>query len=261
MIKIHQIYTHSPLRNFSYLIETSKRDLYCIDPFDAEQMIDEIARIGGTLRVIINTHEHLDHYCGNNGLVDKFSAAVWAHKKTKGIIPNVTRFLENGEKISISSGDDTYLEVLDTPGHTFAHLCLLLSEKDKAIAAFTGDTLFNAGVGNCSNGGDPEILFETIKNKLATLNNEVKLYPGHDYLANNLKFTLKHEPSNKIAKELLQQYPVSDELFIDGNMGIEKDINMFLRLSQDEIRKNINMNLKNTEKEVFVALRKKRDQW
>ena len=56
-------------------------------------------------------------------------------------------------------GRTVELETLDTPGHTRAHVCLLAH--GDAPALFCGDTLFNAGAGNCHNGGDSGLLYET----------------------------------------------------------------------------------------------------
>ena len=56
-------------------------------------------------------------------------------------------------------------------------------------AVFSGDTLFNAGVGNCRNGGNVHDLYQTVVNIYDELDDEVIVYPGHDYLLNNLKFS------------------------------------------------------------------------
>ena len=61
---------------------------------------------------------------------------------------------------------------------------------------FSGDTLFNAGAGNCHNGGHPAELFETFEKQLNALGDNTLIYPGHDYLLNNLAFTLDREPDN-----------------------------------------------------------------
>ncbi|MCO4795211.1 MAG: MBL fold metallo-hydrolase, partial [Bacteriovoracaceae bacterium] len=203
-MQIHQIYTHSALRNFTYLLESSKKGLICIDPFDAPQVISFAKDLGKQVSIVINTHEHWDHTQGNQELVDAFSCEVLAHENGKGKIPCVTRFLSKGDVVEID--EENQLEVLDTPGHTFAHLCFLLKNNNKASAVFTGDTLFNAGVGNCHNGGDPEVLYETICQQFHTMDGEVKVYPGHEYLGNNLKFTLDREPGNLEAKKMLDDY-------------------------------------------------------
>ena len=59
----------------------------------------------------------------------------------------------------IKVGTTVELECLDTPGHTMSHVCLLSHTEQPAL--FSGDTLFNAGAGNCHNGGHPAELYET----------------------------------------------------------------------------------------------------
>src|SRR5437879_13927220 len=66
-----------------------------------------------------------------------------------------------------------------------------------------GATLFNAGAGNCHNGGHPERLYDTFVTQLARLPDETRVFPGHEYLARNLEFTLDREPDNPDAAALL----------------------------------------------------------
>lgn len=247
-----QLYTHSSLRNFTYLIEGEK-GFYCIDPFDAGQVMEKLT---GPLLAVINTHEHWDHTQGNGELVSKTGCEVWAHENAKGKIKAVDRFLVKDELIDLGSGKE--FQVMDTPGHTHAHLCLLLKEADKPIAVFTGDTLFNAGVGNCHNGGDPEVLYKTISEQFQHMDGEVLVYPGHEYLGNNLKFTLSLEPSNIKATNLSKDYEKDNFLVTD--MKTEREINTFLRLENSEIKNNLKGNIEN-DKQVFLRLRELRNKW
>ena len=247
-----QLYTGSALRNFTYLIE-GEQGWYCIDPFDAEQVMKELK---GKLLAVINTHEHWDHTCGNEELVEKTGCEVWAHANAKGKIAGVDRFLEKDEVIDLGAGK-SFL-VMDTPGHTHAHLCLLLKDGDEPKAIFTGDTLFNAGVGNCHNGGDPEVLYETISAQFQNLTDEIKVYPGHEYLGNNLKFTLDREPSNIQAVELLKGY--EEDNFLVTNMKMEREVNTFLRLDKKEIADNLPGDTSDGKK-VFLRLRELRNKW
>ena len=66
------------------------------------------------------------------------------------------------------------------------HICLLAHTDQPAL--FSGDTLFNAGAGNCHNGGHPDELYETFDQQLSKLRDDTLVYPGHDYLVNNLRF-------------------------------------------------------------------------
>lgn len=254
---IHQIYTFSPLRNFSYLIERENGSALCVDPFDAYQMLEFAKSLNLKIDLIVNTHEHLDHYCGNAGIVEETGAEVYAHENAKGKIPGVNHFLKVDDEISVKDG---VLSIMDTPGHTFAHLCLKYIYKGNAVAVLTGDTLFNAGVGNCHNGGDPGALFETIKKQFHTLSDEVILFPGHDYIENNLEFTLDREPSNKCACEWLSKVKSSDSTKMTFNVGNEREFNTFFRLDNEEVVSGLKGNV-DSEKEVFLRLRELRNKW
>ena len=149
-MNIHQIYTASELRNFTYLIELNDGSAIAIDPWDKTVVNDLLNKKNLKLKAIINTHEHWDHIQGNPDLVAEHDCEVWAHSNGKGKIPGLSRMLLANELITLDEG--VQLKVLDTPGHTFAHLCFLVVKESEPIAVFTGDTLFNAGVGHCRSG-------------------------------------------------------------------------------------------------------------
>ena len=129
---------------------------------------------GFSITQILNTHEHRDHTDGNAGVVAATRAQVLAHAGAAGRIGGVDRGLARGDVIKV--GRTVELEVLDTPGHTRSHVCLLAHGDSPAL--FCGDTLFNAGAGNCHNGGDPGLLYETFVNQLARLPDATRVYPG-----------------------------------------------------------------------------------
>ncbi|ATH08682.1 hydroxyacylglutathione hydrolase [Halobacteriovorax marinus] len=254
---IHQIYTFSPLRNFSYLIEEENGKAICVDPFDANQMLEFAAIKNLEIDAIINTHEHLDHFCGNEGVVQATGAKVYAHENASGKIPGVDTYLSLGDRVEVRGG---FLEVMDTPGHTFAHLCLKYIQGESVKAVFTGDTLFNAGVGNCHNGGNPEVLYKTISEQFHTLDGDVIIYPGHDYIENNLEFTLNREPGNKCACQWLKKVKAGDSTKFVFNIADEKSFNAFFRLGNEEIVSGLSGNVE-SEKEVFLRLRELRNKW
>ncbi len=259
-MKVHQIFTGNRLRNFNYIIEVAQNRALVIDPWDAAEINQFLQQRGLQLWAVMNTHEHWDHVQGNLELVEQHSCQVWAHENGKNKIPGLTRTLQAGEEIVLDQRSK--LRILDTPGHTLAHLCFLLLENDTATAVFTGDTLFNAGVGRCDGGGDVDLLFQTISEQFASLNDEVVVYPGHEYLANNLNFTLSVEPSNDVAKRWLEKTQQSDPFVkpLTTTIGDERQINTFFRLGNDEIRKNLEQDF-NSDKEVFAKLRLTRDSW
>ena len=259
-MKIYQLYTQSFLRNFTYLIELNDKTAIVIDPWEDVLINNVLSEKNLDLKVIINTHEHWDHTQGNQALVDAHGCEVWAHENGQGKIPGLTRVLSAGEIVELES--EIEIKVLDTPGHTFAHLCFLLLKKDKAVAAFTGDTLFNAGVGNCTNGGDAKVMFQTISEQFHPLEDDVVVYPGHEYLENNLRFTLSLEPDNSEAKRWLAKAIESDPSVqpLTTTIGDERLLNTFFRLDNPVIRSAIGCE-ESSDRDVFVALRSRRDNW
>ncbi len=265
-----QLKTLSPLQNFSYLIYSKEKsqvycNVYCIDPWDARQIIDYLNKKKLKLTHIINTHEHSDHTRGNMELKEYYpQCLVLTSSKALNMIPAGDYAIKENEILQIDTKHE--LKVLYTPGHTLAHLSLLLyssvGNAKKAQAIFSGDTFFNAGVGNCYNGGDVEILFDSIQKHYFTLDDDVLVYPGHDYMQKNLNFTLQYENTNARAHALRN-------FFQEGQistMGLERDINLFLRLDSQELRSQLNkcdstINDKSSDKEIFFKLRQLRNHW
>ena len=136
-----------------------------------------------------------------------------------------------------------------------------------APALFCGDTLFNAGVGNCHNGGNAQTLYQTFLNQLYLLPNETRIYPGHDYIANNLKFSLNREPDNAAATCLLSAIEQwSGQSHYISTIEIEKKINAFFRLTNPQIIQLLRAEFDDleeapSEEEVFLRLRALRDRW
>ncbi|MBW0434697.1 MBL fold metallo-hydrolase [Leptospira yasudae] len=268
-MEIFRIYTRSPLRNFTYILrnpETS--ETLSIDPYDSDQIVDFLETKDWKLDRILNTHEHADHTSGNAGLVKKYGCPVHSHTGGIGKIPHATHPLKKGDRLLVSSRE--YLEILDTPGHTFCHVCLLLVENQKPKAIFTGDTLFNAGVGNCFRGGDPEVLAKTVLEQFYPMEESILLYPGHDYMENNLKFTLSLDPSNRDAISTLEECSrlQKDVEFLTTDLGKERRINVFLQcnhpsplLVENVARKLPGQTVPQDPISLFVSLRSLRDHW
>jgi hydroxyacylglutathione hydrolase len=196
-------------------------------------------------------------------MVAATGAAVLAHVNAAPQIRELTRGLRAGDVIRVGRTVD--LECLDTPGHTMAHVCLLSRTDEPAL--FSGDTLFNAGAGNCHNGGHPRELYRTFVGQLARLPDRTRIYPGHDYLARNLAFTLDREPGNRKARELAPQAERMDPAHpIVTTLGLEREINVFFRLQNAEVVRELRAKLPHlpapaTPEDVFLALRELRNKW
>lgn len=261
---VEQIWTANPLRNFNYLIACGETgEALAIDPLDAKQCLAIAAERGWKVTQILNTHEHADHIGGNKAVVKATGARVIAHSNAGARIPGIDRGVGAGDVIKV--GKTVELECLDTPGHTMAHICLL-SHTDRP-ALFSGDTLFNAGAGNCHNGGHPHELYQTFANQLERLGDETLLYPGHDYLVNNLQFTLDREPGNRAAAEMLARYENQDPAdAVVTSLGEEKTYNTFFRLQNPAIIDGLRQRFPELDADpdpeaVFLALRELRNSW
>jgi hydroxyacylglutathione hydrolase len=261
---IERLWVANDLRNFQYLIACSQTgEALAVDPLDARMVLKAAREHGFAIRQILNTHEHLDHTAGNAAVVAATGAKVLAHAGAAARIGGVDRGLARGDVIKV--GKTVELEALDTPGHTFSHVCLLGHGDTPAL--FCGDTLFNAGAGNCHNGGDPGLLYETFVNQLAQLPESTRVYPGHEYMTRNLAFTLDREPGNADAVKALASARAHDpgDAHVT-TMAEEKRVNAFLRLSNPQViarlrEKYPEIGEKPDARTVFVKLRELRNSW
>ena len=259
---VEKIWTANAYRNFNYLIACpNSGEALAIDPLDYKKCIKIAKKNSWNITQILNTHEHWDHIAGNDALVKATSAKVIAHENAKDKIPNMDIGVNHGDIIKI--GKNIELECLDTPGHTLSHICLFLRTEEPVL--FSGDALFNAGAGNCHFGGDPNELYKTFT-QLEKLPLETRIYPGHDYLISNLKFTLDREPQNKDAMEMLRKYENDDPAEIVTSLKDEMKINVFLRLQNEEIINKLSESFPDLEskpspKMVFLKLRELRNHW
>ncbi len=260
---IKQIYTYNNYRNFNYLIACSDtREAMLIDPLAYNKCLEVAKKNDIKIIGIINTHEHMDHIGGNAGIIKETGAKVYAHYNARNRIPNMNKGLKAGDVLKL--GKTVEIEILDTPGHTLSHICLLVHGETDSI--FSGDTLFNAGVGNCHNGGDPLKLYETFYEQLVKLKPQTKIYPGHDYLENNLAFTLSLEPENSNASDLLEKSKEIDFSYrYVSTIQNEFKVNTFFRLKEETIIRSLKekkqLKYNNSPQEVFLALRKLRNEW
>lgn len=261
-MNIEQIWTGNAWRNFNYLVACSETgEALAIDPLDHKKCLEKAKKNNWQITKILNTHEHADHTGGNQELVKATGAQLLAHHKAD--IPNVDTGLNAGDLVRL--GKTVELEVLDTPGHTLSHVCLLAHTDQPAL--FSGDTLFNAGAGNCHNGGNPSDLFDSFEYQLSQLSDDTRVYPGHDYWVNNLEFTLDREPDNLKASELLTSNGISDPNNpMVSTLGLEKKINTFFRLQNPQIVRYLkkvfpDMPENPEPKDVFMRLRLLRNKW
>lgn len=253
MVQVKKFFAFNDLRNYSYLIwDDQSGDCWVIDPFEANPLIDHIKKESMNLRAILNTHQHFDHIRGNAPLAEAFGSPI--------------RKLKAGETINLAQNFE--LQTIDSPGHTMDHQVFVWKERQIPVALFSGDTLFNAGVGNCKGGGNVDSLYATVQMLIHSLPPETKLYPGHDYLEKNLLFAQSLEPDNKIIAEQLkkaQQHSAVNR--VELSLGEEMEFNPFFRLHSTELQENVLSPGNSLEdvaaykRDLFIKIRSLRDKW
>jgi hydroxyacylglutathione hydrolase len=261
---VEQIWTGNSYRNFNYLVACEETgEALAVDPLDHQKCLKTAKNRGWNITQIVNTHEHGDHTGGNSAMIAATNATLLAHVNAKDSIPGIDRGLSAGDIIKV--GKTVELEALDTPGHTMSHVCLLSHSNHPSL--FCGDTLFNAGAGNCHNGGHPSEMYDTFSAQLEKLGDATLIYPGHDYIVNNLEFTLDREPDNQQAKQLLADIVDQDpDEALVTTLGVEKSINTFFRLQSPSVIARLQESFPDLDdnpdqRTVFLRLRELRNSW
>jgi len=219
--------------NYGYLIVCEKTNTAgIIDPSEAEPVLRRVEQENVTLAAILNTHHHRDHTGGNDGLLAGQKLKVYGHKNDQGRIPGLTNGVDEGDEIQIG---ELRGNVLFIPGHTTGHVAYLFSNN-----LFCGDTLFTAGCGRLFE-GTPEQMHGSLK-KLMALPDDTKVYCGHEYTENNLRFAMTLEPSNhKLVSrsETVRTLRARGVPTVPSTMEEEKQTNPFLRWDSKEIQTNL----------------------
>lgn len=168
------------------------REGVVIDPGGNDNdVLAGIQEAGITLKYIINTHGHPDHVCGNGAIKGATGVPIVMHEDDVSFFnrPDIREYFamlglpfSPPPDISVRDGDrldfgNISLQVIHTPGHTPGGISLYSPPE-----LFTGDTLFVGAVGRTDfPGGDNDSFLRSIKERLLTLPEETRVWPGHGY--------------------------------------------------------------------------------
>jgi glyoxylase-like metal-dependent hydrolase (beta-lactamase superfamily II) len=179
-----------PFASNCYIVGSqSNKEGMIIDPGDeAKQILKRVKDLELDIKFIVLTHGHIDHTGALKEVKEATGAEVVIHgddaKSLKNQLvaiafglsyptpPRPDRLLKDGDSLDVGG---MHFEVLHTPGHTSGGICLLGQG-----VVFSGDTLFNYGVGRADlPGGNYSQLMNSIQTKLMTLPDNTIVYPGH----------------------------------------------------------------------------------
>jgi hydroxyacylglutathione hydrolase len=217
--------------NFAYLIHGNTQAM-AIDGGAWKEILSFLKNNNLSLEWVTNTHSHYDHTPGNDHLLK----ATHAKFLNSAILPDNYKIMIDGETVL------TYR----TPGHTDDSVCFHSGNN-----LITGDTLFNATVGNCFS-GNQKGFYQSIK-RLMALPDDTKIYAGHDYIRDSIAFARHLEPGNKDIDRFWNSY-CRDHVY--STLLDERQINPYLRFNEEAI---INILQKNnlplaTEEERWESL-------
>ena len=181
-----------PFASNCYIIGSeADREGMIIDPGDeAKLILSEVKDLGLDIKVIALTHGHIDHIGALKEVKEATGAQVAIHTDDVRVLkdrflsiflgirrrspPPPDRLLNDGDTISVGGLKFT---VIHTPGHSQGSICLLGEG-----VLFSGDTLFNYGVGRSDlpgSGSNHNQLIDSIQRRLLVLEDDIKVYPGH----------------------------------------------------------------------------------
>ncbi len=189
-----------------FVEDGSLKDGIIVDPAaDVYAIKDMLNRYNVKPVAILLTHGHFDHILAVDKLREEYGAKVYAHEAEAQILehagmnlslpftgsPMATKadvYLEDGEVVTLAGYD---IKIINVPGHTIGGACYYF-EQEKVL--ISGDTLFNESVGRSDfPTGNGSLLIRSIKEKLFTLPDDVKVYPGHND-ATTIAYEKKYNP-------------------------------------------------------------------
>ncbi len=181
-MKLEQIYTGC-LAQGAYYIE-SEGEAVVIDPLrEVQPYVDRASNDGAKVKYVFETHFHADFVSGHIDLSLATGAKIVYGPNAQPTFDAI--IATDGQQFKV--GKLTFT-VLHTPGHTMESSCYLLTnEAGKDIAIFTGDTLFIGDVGRPDLAQKGAItqddlagyLFDSLRNKIMPLSNDIVVYPAH----------------------------------------------------------------------------------
>ncbi|NLE32151.1 MAG: MBL fold metallo-hydrolase [Bacteroidales bacterium] len=190
-------FTVNPFQENTYVVSVDSGETMVIDPgfyspSEENAFLRYLDDNGLTVKILVNTHLHIDHVLGNAFIEQRFGIKAFAHDgdgfwlngleaqgrmfglPLRGEKPSIGLYLREGDKVSL--GTEVF-EVFEVPGHSPGSIVLYNRLQN---CLFAGDVLFAGSVGRSDlAGGDHAVLIKGISDKLLTLPDDTVVYSGH----------------------------------------------------------------------------------
>ncbi|XP_076433670.1 hydroxyacylglutathione hydrolase, mitochondrial isoform X2 [Peromyscus maniculatus bairdii] len=261
--------------NYMYLvIDEDTQEAAIVDPVQPQKVIETVKKHRVKLTTVLTTHHHWDHAGGNEKLVKmQPGLKVYGGDDRIGALTHKVTHLSTLQVGSLT------VKCLSTPCHTSGHICYFVSKpgSSEPSAVFTGDTLFVAGCGKFYEGTADE-MYKALLEVLGRLPPDTvghaslsqrppcsrkqlcprldplfrprnrpcfhswsKVYCGHEYTINNLKFARHVEPSNAAIQEKLawakEKYAIGEPT-VPSTLAEEFTYNPFMRVKEKSVQQH-----------------------
>lgn len=242
------------LDNYIWAIIDKEAGVFdCVDPGEADPVLDFATLHHLKLRTILLTHHHNDHIGGVHQLIKAYpSCIVYGPNDVR--IPYITNYVQENQTIQVGQFS---FHVLFNPGHTSSHISYYEPQQGWL---FCGDTLFSAGCGRVFDGTMEELHQSMLMFK--KLPPTTKIFCAHEYTQQNLKFAQTVEPKNPAIKDYAQKLGKQSSLCsLPSTLNIELSINPFLRTEMKDVMHYALSHgaLSSTSLDIFKILRNQKD--
>lgn len=228
--------------NYAYVIVGDGGRCVVVDPSDDGPIAAHLDAHGLKPEALWVTHHHADHTSGIAGLKKKYRGIdVVGFEADAQRIDGLTVKVRAGQRIEHAG---VTAEIMHVPGHTLGAIGFLVFESGRPRCLFTGDTLFGAGCGRLFE-GTADMMHRSLS-LLASVGDDVLVYPGHEYTEKNLRFAAELAPNQAVYERLDRVVALRAQGLpsVPFSMGVERETNPFLRAASVQ---------------AFAELRRRRD--
>lgn len=203
---IRQFVVGEVMTNCYFAINEKTKEMFIVDPGGQPEFLSaEIEKLGVTPTAILLTHGHFDHVSAAEPLKRKYDLPVYIHEAEKETLADpvvnlsivmmqeprsyqADHFVRDNDELMIAG---CQVRVLFLPGHTAGGVGYYLPQEN---SVFSGDSLFCESVGRTDfPGGNASTLIRSIREKLFSLPDSTKVYPGHEELT-TIGYERVHNP-------------------------------------------------------------------